>query len=1248
MIKKLYAIANAHLDTQWNWTIQETIQSFIKNTLTQNFALLDKYPHYRMNFEGAFRYQIVKEYYPELYEKLKEYIAEGRWNVAGSAWEAGDTNIPSSESLMRQILYGNGFFQEEFGKRSTDLFLPDCFGFCWSVPSVAAHMGLVGFSTCKLGWGPGTPIYAANGSVIRPVYGQEYKRMDLGRWKGPDGSTVITTLMPGDYTYQFDADGDSRPVNRRRELLEAIEHNETYTGVAVKGKYYGTGDQGGGPGEACVKLLNDACSRDDGLYCVISASTDQLFNELTPEQVDGIPVYEGNLSIPHGFGSLTSRTICKRWNRKCELLANAAELANMMARIINGKTYPADRLRDAWKTFLCHQFHDDLPGTSCVEAYAFSYNDYLIALNMFAAELCAGVDAVASGLDTQTKGIPLLVFNPISVSYTALVSAEIDIFTPHVRVFTAQGQELPAQLSEENGKTMVFFTAELSGASCTVFDVRPSAAPCPIKTGLFISEDTVENQRYCVKVDQNGDICSVWDKRYRRELLSAPLRMEIGPDTGTAFPAWELNPKDLDATPACVSCVDNVDIHQQGPAVAALKIRRSYEQSEFIQTISLYAGSDRVDVDNEVQWQQRGSILRAAYPLHVANETAAFDQGLGTERQGNSQVPYYQYTVHQWADLTDRDGSYGISILNDCKYGMDKPDDNTLRLTLIHTPTGAFSNDSSQDWQDLGTNLFRFSLMGHAGAPDAVPAQAAAVNQPPLSFTTEKHSGSGHALSLLRCSHDEVLVRAVKQEETGERIILRVQETSGQNLSGVSVRFSRPIRSAAQTNGFEEDIRKLLFDGDTLTFDIGRYAPMTFAIELADCAPKTAPRGNPLALPYNKKVTSYNYEPFAGEFAKGISIPAELFRRSEIVGGIPFAMAPADEKNAVVCMGQKIGLPAGCKKLYLLAASANGDKAACFCIDGRQQFQTIQDFQEDLGTWDVWIANKKKHIKSATLGVRYTHTHIGQGDRPYRFAYLFRYCLDIDGGRELTLPDDDDILIFAMTAADSLCIAPAAALYDRANQERGSMALLTVADIAGSQEYRYPHNSTVLLPRHKVFDLSVGWFRGYRGDGVCGMIDGVTLVNIGTTDAVVTAEYEAVGTPVEFHVASCSANDYYDDNTLPAFALVEGPRKWCGRLTDGKCILEAALQGSATITGWYVAHAGTYEDPNMNSRDFSLEYRMGDGPWKIADTIQGNTESHTFGRFPGVLADRVRLCITKPAQNDDPFSRIYLFRVYSN
>ena len=534
--KKLFLVSNAHLDTQWNWTIQDTIRDCVKHTLEDNFALFEKYPEYVMNFEGAFRYKLAKEYYPEQYEKLKKYVREGRWNVAGSQWDASDVNVPSSEALMRQILYGNGFFEAEFGKKSADIFLTDCFGFRYSLPSIAAHMGLKGFSTQKLVWGVGSPIYNKDGTVSRPMPDKEAPRMDLGKWIGPDGNYVIGSFLCGDYTKRLEKD-DDRPLHDRKEYLQAID------GVPSRMMYYGTGDYGGAPSDGSAKLVNDAVKANgaDKDFEIIAASSDAIFKSLTEKEIEKMPSYRGNLLIPHGYGAATSHTISKRWNRKSELLADAAERAASAAAYLGRAEYPKERLDFAWKLFLWHQFHDDLPGTSILNAYRFSYNDYVIAQNILAEELKASVTAVSRALDTNVSGAPVVVYNPVSFARTDVAAAPLPDGAEYARVFTADGDEVPSQISVRDGQKLVLFTASVAPVSFTVYNVVASDAPCALDTGLSVSLNTLENERYSVRINGDGDICSVYDKKNGKELLSSPSTLGQRDDNSTNWPSWEIN-----------------------------------------------------------------------------------------------------------------------------------------------------------------------------------------------------------------------------------------------------------------------------------------------------------------------------------------------------------------------------------------------------------------------------------------------------------------------------------------------------------------------------------------------------------------------------------------------------------------------------------------------------------------------------------------------------------------------------------
>ncbi len=223
--KVLYTIGYAHLDTEWNWDYPTTINKFIRNTMVENFRLFEKYPDYVFNFTGSRRYQMMKEYYPELYLRVKDYVKQGRWCVSGSSVDEGEVNVSSSESLIRQVLYGNDFFREEFDRTSEDYMLPDCFGFLASMPTIWHHCGLKGFSTQKLTW--------------RSAVGVPF---NVGIWKGPDGNGIIAALNATNYNggvvprLDLDSAWDAR-----------LNEDKLKYGISFDYRYYGVGDRGGAP-----------------------------------------------------------------------------------------------------------------------------------------------------------------------------------------------------------------------------------------------------------------------------------------------------------------------------------------------------------------------------------------------------------------------------------------------------------------------------------------------------------------------------------------------------------------------------------------------------------------------------------------------------------------------------------------------------------------------------------------------------------------------------------------------------------------------------------------------------------------------------------------------------------------------------------------------------------------------------------------------------------------------------------------
>ena len=320
---KAYMVSNTHLDTQWLWTVQTTIDHYLYRTLTQNFWLIDHYPGYIFNFEGAVRYQWAKEYYPTEYERLKNYIKAGRWNISGSSWDSTDPNIPSPESFFRNLLYGQEFFKKEFGKKSNDIFLPDCFGFGYTLPTIAAHSGIIGFSTQKLQ------------HRKLPFYGDHKLPFMFGLWEGIDGARIMAVPHAQDYVSRF----DGQELSNNGKLVDLAKNGLNNTVY----HYYGAGDRGGSPTIASVRSVETGM-KGEGPVQIISARSGQLFDDYYPfEKHPELLVFKGELLMDvHATGCYTSQAAMKLFNRRNELLADAAERASVVAEWLGGAAYPEE------------------------------------------------------------------------------------------------------------------------------------------------------------------------------------------------------------------------------------------------------------------------------------------------------------------------------------------------------------------------------------------------------------------------------------------------------------------------------------------------------------------------------------------------------------------------------------------------------------------------------------------------------------------------------------------------------------------------------------------------------------------------------------------------------------------------------------------------------------------------------------------------------------------------------------------
>ena len=1002
MKKKIYTIATAHLDTSWLWTQETTIKDYISATLRKNFALFEKYPEYKFNFEGSYRYELMEEYYPEEFEKLKKYIEDGRWNVTGSCYENGDVNVPSPEALIRNILYGNGYFRDKFGKESNDIFLPDCFGFGRALPSVASHCGLLGFSTQKLSWG------SAEGVPF-----------DIGRWTGNDGKGVWCSIAPGSYNTIFKK---VRTENAKKKLSE----NDKY-GCDITMLYHGTGDRGGSPAESSVKAAVREIRRNNQSDIeVVSGSATEFFSELNAMSEDvktKMPVWDKEfLMTEHGTGSYTTRTLSKRWNKQSEILADCAERASVLAMLTNGTAYPTDMLDFAWKKTIQHQFHDDITGTSFQECYKRNWNDYMLSMNTSVREYTNAVKNLCMECDTSfAKGMPVLVFNPTQNEKAKTVSVKLPAdFSAYARIFDREGNEIPSQTEEDT----VIFSAEIPSNGFDVFDIRKSESPFAGESSLCAGSRSLENEKYIVKLDDNLDIASIYDKKLGREILSSPIRLALIRDTNSVmWPAWEVKYKDIMKKPFAAPGGGKAKIKENGAVRVSIETERHCGNSVYKQIISLSKDSETVDVFNEVDWREEAANLKVSFPLACSDKGASYDIGTGSFKRGVNTEKLFEVPAQRWADITDESGDFGVSLISDSRSGWDMPKNNEIRLTAVHAPLINHRWECSQHLADMGINRFSFAVYSHGGMPENTPTEAENFVKPVCAFITDIHKGTlKNNLSLCSVNDENVRITGIKKAQKTDEIIVRAVEYNGGERKNVELKFAYDIKSAKAVRGDEVYIEDVPVSDGRLIFDMGKNEIKSFALTFD--IPEAKENSVPLLPDFNAAAITSQKDAGKSGLKGGVSVPKELVPESILTGGTRYVFGK-DEKNGIVCKGQTIKT-GNAEAVKLLLCSLDKDKDVCF---GKETFR-IYDAFEPLAQWDLIGLKETGYVKKVRQALSFTHTHRNGIDEIGKQFNLFEVCVHPENGC-ISLPDDESIVIFAASSIEKDCMCiPATQLTD--------------------------------------------------------------------------------------------------------------------------------------------------------------------------------------------------------------------------
>ena len=914
--------------------------------------------------------------------------------------------------------------------------------------------------------------------------GQPFDPKDFQEFRGLQNQREALTKM----------DQDRGQERFQDDWAARVENNGKVSGLFTDYHYYGTGDVGGAPDEESVKRLEAIVTKGtasfppldafyfsrqshpewpqvkvgEGPIHVISATADQMFLNISSSEEAGLPRYTGEMELTnHSAGSLTSQAYQKRWLRKEELLADAAEKASIAAEWLGARAYPRERLNDAWTLVLGGHFHDIAAGTATPKSYEFAWNDDVIAMNQFAGVLTNATEGVAAALNTETKGIPIVVFNPLNIAREDVVEASVEFaggIPKAVRVTGPGGKEVPAQIS--GGK--VLFLAQVRSAGFAVYDVQSGTEGAA--SALKVTNDSLENQYYRVKLNADGEVTSIFDKSIGKELLAGPARLAISYDNPQQWPAWNMDWAQEQAAPkSYLSGPAKIRVTENGPVRVALEVSRETAGSAFVQTIRLSAGDagKRVEFGNVIDWNTKESNLKATFPLTASNRMATYNWDIGTIQRPSAEPKKFEVPSHQWIDLSDMNEEFGATILTDCKNGSDKPNDNTIRLTLIRTP-GTSGGYADQGTQDIGHHEFIYGIVGHSGSWREAQTdwQGQRLNAPLIAFEASKHPGAlGQEFSFLKVSNPRIRVLALKKAEASDEVIVRLVELDGKPQDDVRVSFAAPISAAREVNGQEQPVGPATVTEGTLVTAFSAYQPRTFALKLAAAPSRVSGvHSAPVKLNYDVAAASNDgTKSVSGFDGQGNALPAEMLPSQIQFDGVDFQLAPAKTGNpdALAAKGQTITLPAGpFDRLYLLAAAADGDQKATFQVGAKKTELNIQDWNGFIGQWydRQWLAKditiperlgrpartrhddyvemtgiKPGYIKRADLAWYCSHHHNAAGENvAYSYSYLFAYAIDLESGtKTIKLPNNPKIRILAMSVAEENPRSkPAQPLYD--------------------------------------------------------------------------------------------------------------------------------------------------------------------------------------------------------------------------
>lgn len=787
-------IGHTHIDVAWLWRVHQTREKAGRSFATV-LKLMEEYPEYKFMSSQAQLYEFVKNDYPEVFERIKEAVKRGQWEIEGSMWVEPDTNVPSGESLVRQFLIGKRFFKENFGVDTQIMWEPDTFGYSPVLPQIIRKSGAKYFLTTKLSW-------------------NEFNRVpyDTFMWRGIDGSEVLTHFPParmygdkkilGGYDNGFQTD-----YNAVLDPLHVVGGWDRYSQKDLNNNYlitFGYGDGGGGPNREMIEFGR---RMNSGIYgcpkTVIEPALD-FYKRLEKEVSSNrrLPTWVGELYFEMHRGTLTSQAANKKNNRKIEIALHNLEALGTIAHIENATAYERDELTKIWKTVLLNQFHDILPGSSIRAVYDDTDRVYKELFEDVGARTQQKLSSLMSKIRTTDNSI--VVFNTLGVKRDDIAFVDAPAYDSF-KIVDADGAEMKYQKTYD-GK-ICFLAKGVPAYGCKVFEIVEGESSNFGK--VYATNKVARNKFIKLRFDKNMQITSLYHKGADRETVlpgGALNRLVAYDDRPHNHEAWDVKAF-IDEKSWNIDNVVSSQIIENGAVRCVYKVVRKFRSTLFNQYIIVYADSERVDIILDFDWKETRVLLRHENDVDVNSSNATYDIQFGNVKRNtheNTLWDFAQFEVmgHKWIDLSD--SSFGFSLLNDSKYGHSVKD-KVVRTSLCRSAIFPCKD------QDKEHQHIELSLYAHGCALDDsdVVWQANSLNAPLIAVNAaENNGGIAGEYGFISVDSREVVIDTVKMAEDSDEAVVRLYETFNRRTKCV-LKFERPIKKACLANLLENEEEEL-------------------------------------------------------------------------------------------------------------------------------------------------------------------------------------------------------------------------------------------------------------------------------------------------------------------------------------------------------------------------------------------------------------------------------------------------------